>query len=157
MSVKASADTLKGIPLFADCDAVHLQVLAFSAPRMQFEAGSSIVRQGYSGGGQLILSGSVALQRDEGDGVQIIGHAGPGAFLGEIAMISGRPFALTALAETDVETMRLDKELLFRVAEEYPEFGARIFRALSRRVDAAVSDLGDAKTVFDRARSFSNL
>lgn len=156
MSVKANADTLKGIPLFADCDPVHLQVLAFSAPRRRFAQGSVIVVEGETGGGQLILSGTAQLSRRENGADAAIGFASPGAFIGEIAMISGRAYALSAIAETDVETLQIDKVLLLRVAEEYPEFGARIFRALARRLDEALQDLGDAKMAFDRARSFSN-
>jgi hypothetical protein len=29
MSVRADAEALRGIPIFADCDPVHLQLLAF--------------------------------------------------------------------------------------------------------------------------------
>ena len=43
MSVRADADTLRRIPIFADCDPVPLQVIAFAAERQHFAAGEQIV------------------------------------------------------------------------------------------------------------------
>lgn len=158
MGVKASAETLRSIPLFADCDPVHLQVLAFSAQRHDFAAGERLIAQGSKGlAACLILEGQAELQRDDGKGPERIGNAGPGAFIGEIAMIADRPYAISATARTPVQAVLIDRALFMRVAEEYPEFGARVFRAISRRLDGSIADFGDIKTAFDRARSFSNL
>lgn len=157
MSVKASADTLRNIPIFADCDAVHLQVLAFSSPRESFAEGQTIIAQGQPAtAGYLILSGVAGLWRQDGTGNSGFGDAAPGAFLGETAMISGRPYALTAIAKQPVDVVRIDRNLLLRVAEEYPEFGMRVFRSLARRLEGSLGDISDAKHLFDRARSFSN-
>jgi CRP/FNR family transcriptional regulator, cyclic AMP receptor protein len=158
MSVKASAETLRSIPIFADCDAVHLQVLAFSAVRQQFSAGAEILVQNQPcTAGYLILNGSVTLSRDDGAGPAGVGEAGPGAFLGETAMIAGGASTLTVRATVPVETVRIDRTLFIRVAEEYPEFGTRVFRALARRLDGSLGTLTDTKLLFDRARPFSNL
>lgn len=158
MGVKASAETLRTIPLFADCDPVHLQVLAFSAQRHSFAEGERIISQGGKGlAAFLILEGLAELQRDDGKGPQRIGDAGPGAFIGEIAMIADRAYSISAVAQIPVLAMLVDRALFMRVAEEYPEFGARVYRAISRRLEGSMADLGDIKSAFDRARSFTNL
>jgi len=158
VGVKASAETLRSIPLFAECDPVHLQVLAFSAQRHDFAAGERIITQGSKGlAAFLILEGQAELQRDDGKGPERIGDAGPGAFIGEIAMIADRAYSVSATARTQVQAVLIDRTLFMRVAEEYPEFGARVFRSISRRLDSSIADFGDIKTAFDRARSFSNL
>ena len=46
MSVRADVETFRSIPIFSECDAVHLQLLAFSAARQNFSAGEFIIRQG---------------------------------------------------------------------------------------------------------------
>ncbi len=127
MGVKASAETLRSIPLFADCEPVHLQVLAFSAQRHDFADGERIVSQGGKGlAAFLILDGIVELSRDDGVGARQIGEAGPGALIGEIAMIADRPYSISATARTPVQAVLIDRQLFMRVAEEYPEFGARV-------------------------------
>ena len=40
-----------------------------------------------------------------------------------------------------------------QMVKEYPEFGADVFRALSRKLDTSMDDLGGARVAFDRARS----
>lgn len=158
MGVKASAETLRSIPLFADCEPVHLQVLAFSAQRHDFAAGERLVSQGGKGlAAFLILDGLVELTRDDGDGPRRLGDAGPGAFLGEIAMIADRPYSISAVARSPVQAVLIDRALFMRVAEEYPEFGARVFRAIAKRLDGSMADFSDIKHAFDRARSFTNL
>ena len=158
MSVKASAETLRSIPIFADCDSVHLQVVAFSAERQQFQAGENIIVQGKIGSAAfLVLSGKAELWRDDGAGAAAIGEAGPGAFLGEVAMIAERSYSLTATAIDPVATVKIDRNLFLRVAEEYPEFGAKVFQTLSKRLDDSLADLGGAKSLLDRAKSFSTL
>jgi CRP/FNR family transcriptional regulator, cyclic AMP receptor protein len=158
MGVKASAETLRSIPLFTDCEPVHLQVLAFSAQRHDFGEGERVVTQGGKGlAAFLILEGSVELLRDDGQGVRRIGDAGPGALIGEIAMIADRPYSITATAATPVQSVLIDRQLFMRVAEEYPEFGARVYRAIAKRLEGSMADLGDIKGAFDRARSFTKL
>jgi CRP-like cAMP-binding protein len=155
MSVKADAETFRGIPLFAECEPVHLQLLAFSATRQAFEPGNAVIKEGFKGGTAfLILSGRVDLSTATAGK---IGSAGPGALLGEVAMIGDAPYAITARASEELMTARIDRELFMRVAREYPEFGAAVFRALSRRLDYAMDDLGTVRQAFDLARSFKSL
>lgn len=155
MSVRADAETFRSIPLFAECDAVHLQLLAFSAARQSFEPGDVIIKQGLTGGAAyLILSGRCDLSTEAAGK---IGSAGPGAMLGEIAMIGDGPYAITARATESLATARIDRSLFMRVVREYPEFGAAVFHALSKKLDGSMDDLTLARHAFEHARSFRNL
>lgn len=158
MSVRVDAETLRNIPIFAECDPVHLQLLAFSSEKLQFEAGDVIMAQGHNGAAaHLILSGAAALQLGEGDKVEPAGIAGPGAFLGEVAMIGEMPYSLTARATTAVSAAKISRELFMRIAEEYPEFGAAVFKVLARKLDSSMSAFEQAQRALDGARSFSDL
>ena len=155
MSVRADAETFRSIPIFSECDAVHLQLLAFSAVRQSFEAGDLLIKQGLKGAAAyLILSGRVDISTDSSGR---IGSAGPGALLGEVAMIGDSPYAISARATEAVSTARIDRELFMRVAREYPEFGPAVFSALARKLDGAMADLSDVRRTFENARGFKSI
>ena len=155
MSVRADVETLRSIPIFSECDAVHLQLLAFSAVRQSFAAGEFIIRQGNKGTAAfLILSGEAQLSSTEAGP---LGSVGEGALLGEIAMIGERPYSVTATAADTVSTARIDRELFMRVAREFPEFGTAVFGVLSRRLDLVMGDLEAARQQFVKARPFKSI
>ena len=155
MSVRADVETIRSIPIFAECEPAHLQLLAFSAVRTGFEAGETLVSQGTPGtSAYLILSGRVDVSTEEAGS---LGEAGPGALLGEVAMIGGSPYSITARAMEAVATARIDRDLFLRVAQEFPEFGTAVLRSLARKLEQSVEDLGQARTMFEKARSFRSL
>lgn len=156
MSVRADAETLRSIPIFAECDPVHLQLLAFSSERRQFRAGENLLTQGQTGSSAyLLLNGQADLTREDNGVSKYIGTAGPGALLGEVAMIGEGSYSITAIATTPVSAARLSRGLFMRVADEFPEFGASVFRALARKLDGSMAELLNAQVLFDRAKSFS--
>ena len=155
MSVRADVETIRRIPIFSECEPAHLQLLAFSAVRENFEPGAALLLQGKIGqAAYLILSGEVEISTAESGPVNV---AGPGALLGEGSMIGASPYSVTARALDAVATARIDRDLFMRVAQEFPEFGAAVFRKLARKLDHSVKDLGQARQVFDKARSFRSL
>ena len=147
-------ETFRSIPIFSECDAVHLQLLAFSAVRQGFGPGETIMRQGNRGQAAfLVLSGEARLWApDEGP----LGTAGPGALLGEVAMIGDRPYSITATAIDAVQTARIDRELFMRVAREFPDFGSAVFSVLARRLGVVIDELESTREYFERARSFDS-
>ncbi|MBI2718586.1 MAG: cyclic nucleotide-binding domain-containing protein [Rhizobiales bacterium] len=154
MSARADAETLGKIPIFAQCDPVHLQLLAFSSERRQFEAGAHLMVEGQVGAAAyLILRGEADVLG--GAGSTPSGKAGPGVFLGEVAMIADLPYSLTVIARGPLTAARIGRDLFMRVATEYPEFGAAVFRSLSQKLDGTVADLSGVQEAFNRARSFS--
>jgi CRP-like cAMP-binding protein len=155
MSVRADVETIRNIPIFSECEPVHLQLLAFSAVRESFAPGSVLMAQGQAGNSAyLILSGEVKITTQEAG---LMGEAGPGALLGEVAMIGGSPYSITATAVDAVSTARVDRDLFLRVAQEFPEFGTAVLRSLARKLELSVQDLEEARQLFQKARSFRSL
>lgn len=154
MSVRADAETFRGIPIFADCDPLHLQLLAFSSVRQSFEPGSLVLKEGMRGGAAfLILSGRADLFAADDK----VGSAGPGALLGEVAMIGDTAYAVTARASEAVTSARIDRALFLRVASEYPEFGSAVFHALAAKLGGAMGELAQVQDLFARAKTFKSL
>jgi CRP/FNR family transcriptional regulator, cyclic AMP receptor protein len=158
MSVRADAETLRQIPIFADCESVHLQLLAFASERQHFVTGEAIIRQGEKAKSAfLILSGYAEIWHKTGPDPQLIAKAEPGTFLGEVAMIGKTTYSISALAAHSVSTARIDHTLFLRIANEYPEFGQTIFNSIARRLDNSMRDFDGVKNHFTRARSFSDI
>jgi CRP/FNR family transcriptional regulator, cyclic AMP receptor protein len=158
MSVRADAETLRQIPIFAECESVHLQLLAFASERQHFVTGEAIIRQGEKAKSAfLMLNGHSEIMRVVGSQSQFIAQAEPGTFLGEVAMIGKTAYSVSALAASSVSTARIDHSLFLRVAQEYPEFGRTVFAAMARRLDSSMRDFESVRNHFTRTRSFSDL
>ncbi len=150
----ADVETFRRIPVFSACDPVHLQVLAFSATRVSFETGEPLTEENEpANAAYLILSGETRLSSLK-DGP--VGTAGEGALLGEVAMIGGRHYALTTTATEPVSALRIERELFMRVAREFPQFAATVFRSLAARLEQSMEEIKATRSEFEKARSFSN-
>jgi CRP/FNR family transcriptional regulator, cyclic AMP receptor protein len=158
LSVRADAETLRQIPIFADCEPVHLQLLAFASERQQFVSGEAIITQGEKANSAfLILNGNADIRQAKRQKSQFIARAEPGTFLGEVAMIGKSTYAISAIATDQVSTARIDHALFLRVAKEYPEFGQTVFSALARRLDHTVREFDSVRPPFMRAKSFLDI
>jgi CRP/FNR family transcriptional regulator, cyclic AMP receptor protein len=155
MSVRTNAESLRQIPLFADCDPAHLQVMAFASERVEFAAGQDLFRTGGKGAcAYLVLNGDVEVWMDKKDTRQQVALAGPGAFLGEFATIAGLPYSVNVTAKNQVSASRISRETFMRVVEEFPEFGNRVMGALSRKLAGSVTDFDRIRHLFENAPSF---
>ena len=106
----------------------------FGTPR-SFAAGEALVRSGESGHGlTLVLSGEVEITQHSENGEQqlIVTHL-PGAFLGELAQLSGQPALVDATAKSAVEAIAIPPDRLRALLVGEAELGERIMRALILR------------------------
>jgi CRP/FNR family transcriptional regulator, cyclic AMP receptor protein len=154
LGVRADAESLRLIPIFRNCEAVPLQVLAFAAERQNFAAGEFLIKEGTRAkSAYFVLNGTVDVEQ----GRRRLGTAEPGALLGELAMIGNANYSLSAVAAESVATARIDNALFRRVAEEYPEFGAAVLQAISEKLGASVRELDQVRDMLVKARNFSEL
>src|ERR1700758_181252 len=100
--------------MFPTLDAAEIErVRRFGQPR-GFAPGEPLAKVGDVGGGlSIILSGEVEGMRYDlaGRGTSIVTH-GPGAFLGELAQLSGRPALVDATARGPVEALTVAPDQL---------------------------------------------
>ncbi len=100
-----------------------------------YAAGEALVRAGDSGHGlTVVLAGKVDITQhgDLGPGVPITTHA-PGAFMGELAQLSGRPALVDAHAQERVDALIIPPDRLRALLIAEAELGERIMRALILR------------------------
>jgi CRP-like cAMP-binding protein len=150
-----NAESLRQIPLFAECDRAHLQVLAFASERVEFAEGADIFRAGNTGSSAyLLLSGDAEVWKSQGEERIEVARAGPGAFLGELAMIAGVAYSVNVTAKSPVIATRISRDVFMRVVGEFPDFGARVMCALSHKLTGSISEFERIRHMLENAPSF---
>jgi thioredoxin reductase (NADPH) len=110
------------------------RVRRFGVPR-SYSAGEALVTVGNVGHGlTLILAGRVDVTRHDGFGHRepIVAY-GPGAFMGELGQLAGRPSLVDAYAQESVESLIIAPDRLRALLIAEAELGERIMRALILR------------------------
>jgi thioredoxin reductase (NADPH) len=113
--------------------------------RRRYAAGEALAKVGESGHGlSIILAGKVEVTRHkDGGGGEVIVTYGPGAFMGELAQLAGRPFLVDAYALEPVEALIISPNRVRALLIAEAELGERIMRALIlRRVGLLETGVG---------------
>src|SRR5215208_8366117 len=103
--------------------------------KRSYRQGEALAKVGEVGEGlTIILAGNVDVTRhhESGHGEPIVTH-GPGAFMGELAQLAGRPVLVDAHAVEPVEALIISPDRLRALLIAEAELGERIMRALILR------------------------
>ena len=89
----------------------------------------------------VVLSGSFLLYRETPDGPVSVGTAGPGAMMGELALVADTRRLTSAMAETESRIIRLSRKMFRRILEEYPETAAALHRHMVENFKKMVAQI----------------
>ena len=131
---------LSSVSLFEGFTQEQLRLLAFGAESLRLSAGKDLYEEGAAADlGYVVVRGRIALYRER-DGERVtVGHAGPGAMLGELALIADTTRLTSAKAETDTDFLRLSRKLFHRILEEYPDLAFMLHGRIVDELQAMVS------------------
>ncbi|MEO0547072.1 MAG: cyclic nucleotide-binding domain-containing protein [Pseudomonadota bacterium] len=150
MSLDSDIRLLGTVRLFQGFRIDHLRLLAFGAEKRFFKRESRIYRQGgYSDGGYVIMSGTVALVSGLND--TLISTHQRGSLIGEMALISQTHHAASAIAEEDTEVLKLPRPLFLRMLDEYPELAVLLQQRIGHSVNEFVDQLERIRAKLDHA------
>jgi CRP/FNR family transcriptional regulator, cyclic AMP receptor protein len=136
MGLNEEVELLRKIPLFANVESAKLKLLAFTSDRLIFQEGQALFRQGEVGdAAYLILSGVVRISINGPNGELDLATAGAHEIIGEIAILCDVPRTANVTAQTEVITLRISKDLFFRLIEEFPQMAIEIMRELAHRLE----------------------
>jgi NTE family protein len=125
---------LAGVRLFASLDAATLDQLVGHLEWWLIPGGACVFRQGDPGDALwVVLNGRLVLEREGANGTAIVtGQKGRGDTLGEMAVLTGNPRAVTVRALRDSVLARLSKERAASVLRAHPD----VLLALARQLAA---------------------
>jgi CRP-like cAMP-binding protein len=139
MSLDDDIRVLTGVDLFDGFTQEQLRLLAFGAENMRLVAGRSLYEEGVPADGAYVVArGSISLYRERDGSRAVITTVGPGALLGELALISETARLTGAFAATDAEVLRLNRKLFRRILEEYPDVAIALHRRVSEDFQSLV-------------------
>jgi CRP-like cAMP-binding protein len=145
MSLNEEVELLRSVPLFAKIEPSKLKLLAFTSERLTFAANQVLFHQGDIGdAAYVIIDGQAEVIVETPNGPLTVAKVGKNAFVGEIAILIDVPRTASIKATTKLETLKISKDLFFRLVKEFPEMAVEIMRELARRVEAMNVRLADA-------------
>ncbi|MGB0571129.1 MAG: cyclic nucleotide-binding domain-containing protein [Alphaproteobacteria bacterium] len=145
MSLNEEVELLRNIPLFAKLEPSKLKLLAFTAERITYEADQTLFSQGDVGdAAYIIVDGAAKVIVDTPDGELEVAALGRNDFVGEIAILCDVPRTATVRASDTTVTLRITKDLFFRLVAEFPEMSVEIMRELASRLEQTTQQLREA-------------
>jgi len=152
MSLSDDVELLRKVPIFANVELAKLKLLAFTSEHMRFDAGQEVFHQGDAGdAAYVIIEGVADVMTDTASGPIKLLELGRHSFLGEIAIICDVPRTATIVAQTELHTLRIAKDLFFRLIEEFPQMGIEMMRVLAMRLENTTQELTHARTTLREA------
>jgi len=118
---------LSAVKLFQGFTQEQLRLLAFGAENTFLQAERKLyLEDDEADSAYVVVSGLIALYREQGGERIPIGTAGPGAMLSELALIVDTRRLTSASAAADSEVIRLSRKMFRRILEEYPELAVQL-------------------------------
>jgi thioredoxin reductase (NADPH) len=141
--------------MFPNLEASEIERIRRFGVVRSFGVGKALAKAGDVGDGLIIiLAGEVAVaQHDQlGHVTPIVTHS-PGAFMGELAQLAGRPALVDAYAQKTVEALVISPDRLRALLIAEAELGERIMRALILRRVGLLETGGGGPVIVGRPES----
>ena len=131
---------LEQTEFFANLDRKQLRLLAFSAHWFNMKAGEVVFEKDddAADGAYLIQTGEADFMAPQDDGSQKhIRTLGPGALVGELALIMKEPRTLSMKARTDISGLRIGGEEFLTVLQNDPQAAFKMLQVITRYLTRA--------------------
>jgi len=138
-------DFLKNVNLFADIPEDSLESLGSSLKTTEFPENETIMREGAPGVSMYILrTGMVEVRKkDPLTGIDfLVAQLGPGASVGELALLTGRPRSATVNTLEATSVFSLTRADFRTLLIQYPEISLGMSRVLAERIEQANKNVG---------------
>lgn len=104
----------------------------------EYQTGDVLFREGDSGDHMLVVqSGAVRITKKMAGDEKVLAVLGPGEFLGEMAILNGKPRTATAVVTEPTRCLVIDARTLETMVARNTEIALRLIKKLARRLDSA--------------------
>ena len=138
MSIEDDVALLERVPTLRLLGSTSLRMLAIGSEQRDVAHGDTLFREGDDADcGFVVQRGALRIRNDSGAEVT----AGPGALIGELALVVAMRRPSTATALEDSTLIRIARNLFQRVLESDPEAAQRLRDDLANRSSQITSDI----------------
>ncbi len=136
MNLNEEVEILKGVPIFAKMEPAKLKLLAFTGERMTFAEGQELFHQGDPGDAMyVILSGVADVVIDSPAGPITVAQLKKNNFVGDMAILGDVPRTATIQAREPLTTLKISKDMFYRLVTEFPQMAIEMMRELAHRLE----------------------
>jgi CRP-like cAMP-binding protein len=128
----AKIELLKRVPLFAECSKSELEQIAALADELDLPAERNLTSEGADGFEFLVLVEGEADVVRQG---QTVNELGPGDFIGEIALVTGRPRTATVRTRGPSRILILTATGFRTLMQDVPSIRDKVQAAITARTD----------------------
>ncbi|HUG61148.1 MAG TPA: Crp/Fnr family transcriptional regulator [Methylomirabilota bacterium] len=149
MSLETDVQILASVPMLSEFSDDKLRLLAFSSENRTYRDGQRLFAAGdRADAGFVIADGRVALHEPgRPDPVTVLG---PGALVGELALIVDGQRAMTATAVGAATAIMIRRPVFRRMLDEYPDIAARMRARFADQLSATTRALLIVRDRLDR-------
>lgn len=142
MSIEKEVEILRQIPLFANIEPAKLKLMAFASERLTFKSGQALFVQGDMGdAAYIVVEGTADVLVDTPSGALTVATLTRNDIVGEIAILCDVPRTATVTSTSELTTLKITKDLFFRMLTDFPEMGIEIMRVLAHRLEQTTAQL----------------
>jgi CRP/FNR family cyclic AMP-dependent transcriptional regulator len=136
MNLNEEVELLKLVPIFSKIEQAKLKLLAFTSERVNFAAGQEVCHQGDQGDTMyVILGGTADVLIDSPSGQIAVAEMKKNSFFGEIAILCDVPRTATIKAKEPLSTLKITKDMFYRIVTEFPQMAIEMLRELAHRLE----------------------
>ena len=139
MTIEDDIAFLERVPALAILGRDALRILAIGTENRYVHEGVTLFAEGeQADGAYVVQEGSFDLvTRDKGNAAIVVG---PGALIGEVALISETRRPVSAVAREPSSVVRIPRQLFLKMLESDPEAATRMRDALAARVNQTANE-----------------
>ena len=127
----AKIELLKRVPLFERCSQRELAQIAMLADELDLPTARELTHQGAGGYEFIVL---IEGQADVVRGVRVVNELGPGDFVGEIALVSGKPRTATVKTRGPARVLVITASGFRTLMRDVPSIKDKVLAAVTARI-----------------------
>ena len=136
MGIQDDVEALKRIPLFAKVEPAKLKLLAFAAERAQYQTGEALFHQGdQADAAYIVLGGKADVLVNTPAGPLKVAEVGKDDLVGDIGILCDVPRTATIQATEALITLKITKDLFYRMVADFPSISLEVMRVLAQRLE----------------------
>ena len=136
MNLNEEVELLKGVPILSKIEPAKLKLLAFTSERVNYAEGQEVCHQGDPGDAMYVILGGIAdVLIDTPNGPLRVAQLKKNGFFGETAILCDVPRTATIKAKEPLATLKITKDMFYRLVAEFPEMAIEIMRELAHRLE----------------------